>query len=359
LIDQPRQSGFQTRRVPGARRAVYYCALLALWALCLVSLRRLFKGPRHPGWDFRYELLATAVRVVQTSIMHMPMARMRLHTLPTRVHPSVREQLEHELGSLAGLYAESFAPRELGPEAPVVLYFHGGGYVSCSPATHRNLLSRIALASGARCIAVDYRKAPEYPFPVPIDDCEAAYRALLGEGVPPARVVLAGDSAGGALVLAVLQRVRDARLPLPAAAVLISPWVDLTYSGESVQGNAVYDYLTPAALALGAHHYLQGQDPRHPLASPMYADLRGLPPLLLLTGSAELFFSENHTLAARARAHGVELTHHVEQGMVHVSTLFAGLVPHAARGVDVIGAFVRALEARPAARPVPAHSAPG
>jgi acetyl esterase/lipase len=143
---------------------------------------------------------------------------------------------------------------------------------------------------------------------------------------------------------------------------LLSPWVDLTCSGASVRENAAYDYLTPAALELGVGHYLQGQDPLHPLASPAHADLRGLPPLLLLTGSAELFFSENQALAQRARAHGVQVTHHIEQGMVHVSTLFAGVAPHAAGGIEVIGAFVRALEGSGGAWALPdqaVRAAPG
>jgi acetyl esterase/lipase len=317
-----------------------------------VAARRLLKGPRHPGWSFRYELIATTLRVIQQRILRMPMAQLRQHTLTTRVHASLRARVAHERTSFAGMYAEIFMPRDLGEEAPTILYFHGGGYISCSPASHRDLISRIAVESGARCIVVDYRKAPEYPFPAPIDDCEAAYRALVGEGVAPARIFLAGDSAGGGLVLAVLQRVRAAGLPMPAAGVLLSPWVDLSRTGASVEANATYDYLTPAALEFGVRHYLQGQDPLHPLASPVHAELHGLPPLLLLTGSAELFFSENVALAARARAHGVELTHHIQPGMVHVSSLFAGLVPNTGDGLTMIGAFVRerTVARRPAAR---------
>jgi monoterpene epsilon-lactone hydrolase len=340
-IDQLRQSGIQAKRGRSARRVRYYCAALALGTFWFVAARRLLKGPRHPGWGFRYELIATTLRVIQQRILRMPMAQLRQHTLSTRVHASLRERVAHERTSFAGMYAEIFTPRDLGEETPTILYFHGGGYISCSPASHRDLISRIAVESGARCIVVDYRKAPEYPFPAPIDDCEAAYRALVGEGVAPARIFLAGDSAGGALVLAVLLRVLAAGLPMPAAGVLLSPWVDLSRTGESVEANAAYDYLTPAALEFGVRHYLQGQDPMHPLASPVHAELHGLPPLLLLTGSAELFLSENMALAARARAHGVELTHHIQPGMVHVSSLFAGLVPNTGDGLALIGAFVR------------------
>jgi monoterpene epsilon-lactone hydrolase len=338
-----RQSGFQAR--PGAhrtRRAKYYCALVSAGAFCSVTARRLLKGPLHPGWDFRYELIATAMRMIQQRITRMPITKMRLHTLPTRVHISLRGRVEHERASFAGMYAEIFTPRDWTPAAPSVLYMHGGGYISCSPATHRDLVSRIAAESGARCISIDYRKAPEHPFPAPIDDCEAAYRALLAEGTPASRILLAGDSAGGGLVLAVLQRARAAGLPMPSAAILLSPWVDLSRQGASIRANAAYDYLTREALDLAVGHYLQGQDCMHPHVSPVHAELGGLPPLLLLTGSAELFLSENHAFAERALAQGVELTHHVEPGMVHVSALFASIAPVSRPAVALIGRYIRA-----------------
>lgn len=362
-IDLQRQSGIQTRagRHRNPRSARFYCALLALFALWRVTLRRWLKGPRHPGWDFRYEVIATAVRLIQERVLHMPVARLRQHTLVTRVHSSLRARLLHERTSFAGMYAEIFTPHGAGDDAPTVLYFHGGGYVTGSPGSHRDLISRIAVESGARCIAIEYRKAPEHPFPAPIDDCEAAYRALLDEGVAPSSVLLAGDSAGGGLVLAVLQRARSASLPLPAAAVLLSPWVDLSCGGASVRTNAAYDYLSPASLELGVRLYLQGQDPLHPLASAVQASLHGLPPLLLLTGSAELFFSENVALAERARAHGVALTHHIEQGMVHVSALFATVAPSSGASLGLIAAFVREHAAKQprVARSVHRHAAHG
>jgi monoterpene epsilon-lactone hydrolase len=302
--------------------------------------RRLTKGPLHPGWSFRYEVIATVMRVVQERITRMPITELRKHTLPTRVHIALWHAVQHQRSSFAGLYAEFFTPRGYGPTSPTILYFHGGGYIACSPATHRDLISRIAAETGARCIAVDYRKAPEYPFPAPIDDCEVAYRVLLDE-VDASRVFLAGDSAGGALVLAVLLRARAAGLAMPKAAVLLSPWVDLSCQGESVKTNALYDYLTHEALELSVNHYLQGQDRLHPHVSPVHAELHGLPPLLLLTGGAELFLSENVAFAERARAHGVDLSHYVEEGMVHVSSLFATVAPASRHALSLIGEFVR------------------
>ncbi len=312
-----------------------------MMTFCQVVVRRLLKGPRHPGWGFRYEMIATLMRVLQGRVLRMPISKLRKHMLPTRVHVSLQGLVQHERASFAGLYAEIFTPRDYGAEDPTILYFHGGGYVACSPATHRDLVSRMAVESGARCIVIDYRKAPEHPFPAPVDDCEAAYRALLDQAVDPSRILLAGDSAGGGLVLAVLLRARAAALPMPAAAVLLSPWVDLSCRGASVEANAVYDYLTLEALELGVSHYLQGQDPLHPHASPVHAELAGLPPLLLLTGSAELFLSENLALAERALSQGVDLTHHIEQGMVHVSSLFATVAPASGSALLLIGRFVR------------------
>jgi acetyl esterase/lipase len=320
---------------------LYRSAVIGARTFWSVLLRRLFKGPLHPEWDLRYEVIAGTMRMAQRRILGMPLAEGRRMILRTRVHPSLVGQVELQRSSLGGLYAEIFTPQGFGPGQLTVLYFHGGGYFSCSPATHRDLVSRIAVETGARCIAVDYRKAPEHPFPAAIDDCEAAYRALLDEGVPASSTLLAGDSAGGALVLAVLQRARDAGLPLPDAALLLSPWVDLSCAGESVQANACFDYISPEGLTFAVEHYLQGQDPLHPHVSPVHADLRGLPPMLLLTGGVELFLSENLLFAERARAHGVDLTHHIEPGMVHVWSLLAGLTPKARGALKHIGAFVR------------------
>jgi acetyl esterase/lipase len=198
------------------------------------------------------------------------------------------------------------------------------------------------MASGARAIAVDYRKAPEFPFPAPVDDAEAAYRALLDSGVSPDTVFVGGDSAGGGLTLALLQRIKAAGLPMPRAALLLSPWVDLECGGASIAQNARYDYLPVPGLAWGAEQYLQGTDRRHPQASAVHADLSGLPPLLIQTGSAELFLTENEILAERARASGVAVTHEVEEGMVHVFQAFASFVPEVNAAIERIGAFVRA-----------------
>jgi acetyl esterase/lipase len=238
----------------------------------------------------------------------------------------------------------------LAPDAPAILHLHGGGYIAGSLAFGRSLGARIGRAAAARVVSVDYRLAPEHPFPAAFDDALAAYRGLLAEGVAPGRLVLLGDSAGGGLVCAVLLALRAAGDPLPVAAVLLSPWVDLHLTGASLRVRAADDpILTPPFLALGVAAYLPGgtEDPR---ASPLQADLSGLPPLLVLTGTAEILFDDAARLTERAAAAGVDATLDVGEGLVHVWPLFADL-PEAAEAVARIGAWIGArLEAAPASR---------
>jgi len=315
--------------------------LLALVTFLVVAVRRLFKGPLHSGWSYRYEAIIELLRKSLAGSHGVPVTAMRRSIPGARIHPTILPSIRHERGTFAGLRSETVTPSGWTEAQPTVLYLHGGGYIVCSPATHRDLVSRIAVASGARCIAVDYRKAPEHPFPLPVEDAEAAYRALLDSGVSASRVFVAGDSAGGGLTLALLQRVRDSGLPMPRAAILLSPWVDLECTGESIQKNAPFDYLPAANLSWGVDQYLQGGDRRHPHASAVHADLRGLPPLLVVTGGAELFLSENLRLVEQTRDAGVRVTHQVEAGMVHVFPAFASFLPECAPVIDRIGAFVR------------------
>ncbi|MBM4363352.1 MAG: alpha/beta hydrolase [Deltaproteobacteria bacterium] len=318
-------------------------ALLALllWTTLAILVRRLFRGPLHPGWSLRYELVVGVVRASVRQGAALTPAEIRRGTPRARIHPKVKRAVSHQRTEYAGMRAELFTPAGGSGPGSTLLYLHGGGYIMCSPATHRDLISRIAEAASARTIAVDYRKAPEHPFPLPIDDAERAYRALLAEGVDPSRLFVGGDSAGGGLTLALLQRLRDDGLPLPRAAVLLSPWVDLTCSGDSIRENAHLDYLPADRLAWGASQYLGDGDPAHPHASAVNADLRGLPPLLVLTGGAELFLSENRAFVARAEAQGVAVTHEIEPGMVHVYPAFASFLPACAPAIDRIGAFMR------------------
>ncbi len=223
-----------------------------------------------------------------------------------------------------------------------ILYLHGGGYVIGSIETHRALAARLSQASGARVLLIDYRLAPEHPHPAAVEDSVAAYRWLLGLGISPKKIALAGDSAGGGLTAAALVAIRDAGLKMPAAGVCISPWVDMEGIGESMTAKAGEDPLVQKeGLVQMATAYLSGQDPKTPLAAPIYADLHGLPPLLIQVGTAETLLSDATRLADRARAAGVDVTLRPWDNMVHVWHLFASALDEGQKGIEEAGQFVR------------------
>jgi epsilon-lactone hydrolase len=223
-----------------------------------------------------------------------------------------------------------------------LLYLHGGGYVLGSINTHREMISRMSRAAGARALALEYRLAPESPFPAAVDDATAAYRWLLSQGAKPARTVIAGDSAGGGLALATLVALRDAKLPLPAAGVCLSPWADMEGVGASMTSKAKEDPVVQKEGLLGmAKLYLGGADPKTPLAAPLHADLRGLPPLLIQVGSAETLLDDSTRVAERAKAAGVKVDLEVWNEMIHVWQLFAQMLPEGQEAIAKIGKFIR------------------
>jgi phosphinothricin tripeptide acetyl hydrolase len=224
-----------------------------------------------------------------------------------------------------------------------LLYLHGGGYVIGSPRSHRHLAAALGAAAQATVLLPDYRLAPEHPFPAAVDDAVAAYRWLLGRSIAPARIVVAGDSAGGGLTVATLLALRDAGVPPPAAGVCISPWVDLTGSGASYRTRAEADPIVKRVSIDGmADAYLAGKDAKLPLASPLFADLRGLPPLLIHVGDDEVLLDDAVQLAERARKAGVDATLDVWDKMIHVWHWFFPMLDEGQAAIDRIGAFVRA-----------------
>jgi acetyl esterase/lipase len=226
----------------------------------------------------------------------------------------------------------------------VIYYLHGGGYCIGSIKTYHGLASHLSRAAGARVLLIDYRLAPEHPFPAAVEDATAGYRWLLSTGVAPARVVIAGDSAGGGLTVATLVALRDAGDPLPAAAVCLSPWVDLEGLGESMITKAEVDPIVKATEGVNemAKAYLGDADPRTPLAAPLYADLAGLPPLLIQVGTAEVLLDDSNRLAERAKGAGVDVTLEPWEDMIHVWQFFAAVLPEGQQAIDRIGEFVRA-----------------
>jgi acetyl esterase/lipase len=232
-----------------------------------------------------------------------------------------------------------------GPEAQrerVLLYLHGGGYTIGSIATHRGLASRIALAAGIRALIIDYRLAPEHPFPAAVDDATAAYRFLLDQGIAPEQIAIGGDSAGGGLTFATLVALRDAGTPLPAAAIALSPWVDLEGSGESMTTKADVDpMVAPEGLRQMAELYLNGADPKTPTAAPLHADLSELPPIYVQVGTAETLLDDAIRIVERARQAGVAIELEPFEDLIHVFQAFAPFVPEALDAIEKLGAFVK------------------
>jgi acetyl esterase/lipase len=228
-----------------------------------------------------------------------------------------------------------------------VLYLHGGGYVIGSPRSHRHLAAAIARAAGAVALVPDYRLAPEHPYPAALEDALAAYEWLIARGIAPGRIVIAGDSAGGGLTAATLLAIRDRGLPKPAAGVCISPWVDLTCSGSTYKTKAAADpIVTRDSITAMSRAYVAGGDATAPLVSPVFADFRGLPPLLIQVGTEEVLLDDARGLAARARAGGVETTLEEWPSMIHVWHWFLPMLDEAQQAVTVVGDFVRTTTAR-------------
>lgn len=228
-------------------------------------------------------------------------------------------------------------------DSRMVLYLHGGGFCVGSPATHRDLGWRLGDACDARVLLPDYRLAPEHPFPAGLEDALATYRWLLANGIAPHNIALAGDSAGAGLVLSTLVALRDAAEPLPRTAVLLSPWVDLTLAADSLAGNAASDaVLSQPRLQQFADAYLQGTPPDAPLASPLFADLTGLPPVLIQAGGGEILLDDARSLAEALNMAGNAVTLDVWDEMFHAWHALAAVLPEGQDALAQVGSFVRA-----------------
>jgi epsilon-lactone hydrolase len=224
----------------------------------------------------------------------------------------------------------------------VVLYLHGGGYVIGSPSTHRNLCATLARLAGVDVLSLDYRLAPEHPHPAAVYDATAAYSWLLSAGFAPERIAVAGDSAGGGLALATLVKLRDDGVSQPAAAIAISPWVDIAMTGDTMRTLAEADPMVkPEGLGLMADWFIGGGDKLDPLASPLYADLAGLAPVLIHVGEVETLLDDARRLHAALVAAGGDSTLVEYPEMVHVFHAFCGLVPEADAAVGEAAEFVR------------------
>ncbi len=310
-------------------------------AIASTALRRARRGPRRPGWPLSLEAMIAFLRREYVAQARLPWAEQRafgevLGSLGKRL-ADVEERAD-AIAGVPGVWFRSAAHDDA--RGPVMVYLHGGSYIYGSVTSHRELVMRVAKASAARVFFPSYRLAPEHPFPAAIDDAVAVTTAIVAS-VGARRVALAGDSAGGGLTVATLLRLRDAGGALPAAAALISPWVELDARGGSLETN-VDDWGEPWMFVRWAEAYLAGHDARDPLASPAHAELGGLPPLRVDVGSAEMLRDQVVRFAERARAAGVDVTLEVWPEMVHDFQIFAATLPPAQRAIDALGAFVRA-----------------
>jgi acetyl esterase/lipase len=226
----------------------------------------------------------------------------------------------------------------------VVLYLHGGSFNSGSIVSHRSLAANIAAAGKSHALLIDYRLAPDHPFPAALEDALTAYQWLVDNAYAPNQIAVVGDSAGGTLVISLLVQLRDQGKPLPALGVCLSPATDLTLSGESWTSNAKKDLMLDSReIHTSVELYLSGTDPRSPLASPLYADLHGLSPLLIQVGSDEVLLSDSTQLAEKAKATGVDVTLEVWEGMQHVWQFAASFLPEGKRAIARIGEFMDAI----------------
>jgi acetyl esterase/lipase len=255
---------------------------------------------------------------------------------------SVKDETKREKVTANGVPGE-WITNDASTDATTLYYLHGGGYSIGSVNTHATMVSAIARSAKARAFAIDYRLAPEHPFPAALDDALAAYRWLLGQGIDAKSVVIGGDSAGGGLTASLLLALRDEGDPLPAGAVLLSPWLDLTGSGESQKTRAELDPMIPAFEGVSpmAEWYLGDRPANDPMISQIFADLHGLPPTLIHVGDHEVLLSDSTRYAEKAKAAGVDVTLKVWDEMIHVFQFFP-MLPEGQQAIKEIGEWVQA-----------------
>jgi monoterpene epsilon-lactone hydrolase len=307
-----------------------------------VPFLRIKRGPLRPSWSMGFEIVARALKSRAATIARLDWAEQRKAWASMESPAPILKEVKREKLEHAGMQAEWFSPAAGPSSSSVVLYLHGGSFIYGSIETHREMIARIALATGGRVLAIDYRLAPEHPFPAALDDALAAYRALRERGLSASRIVLGGDSAGANMALSTAISLRDAGDP-PAGVIAMSPWIDLTARGGSLESNAPYDYAEPKNFQAWADAYLKGGgSARDPRVSPLFADLAKLPPTLVLLGGAEMLHDQVIAFVTRAQAAGSPVELYEQADMIHNFPVFAGTFPECAPAFDRIGEFVTA-----------------
>jgi acetyl esterase/lipase len=300
--------------------------LILMWwasamAVIRATFRRLLLGPTVPSWMWRTEwFVAIARATIAIAARHRNdmVVNMFGRLVRTPVPPSLRHEVRVKRTKLAGLPTDRFVRLTDPSDAATLLYFHGGGYVFGNPGTHRQFIAHLAHTTGTSAFAPQYRLAPRHPYPAAVDDAIVAYEGLLELGIRPEAIIVAGDSAGGGLALALVHRARSLGLPLPGGIMVFSPYADLTHSGYTIPLNAGTDYLPLPELSKPNTDYAPGYDLENPEISPLFADMTGYPPMLILAGGREMLLDDAVRLDARARAAGVASTIAIEEEMMHV-----------------------------------------
>jgi acetyl esterase/lipase len=312
---------------------------IALLAALRTLLRRALRGPLRPGWPVRTELAQSVLRAVLMRSKRRGVAWLRAAQAALPANVPLAAQVEFRAETLGGVPCEWCTPRGRTPERTLV-YLHGGGFVIGTVAGYRDLLSRLALSADARVLGVDYRLAPEHPFPAQQLDCLAATRAVLAQA-DPRRLAIAGDSAGGSLAVATLCALRDAGNPLPAAAALICPWTEPFAAGGSMDAHAAFDFGDRALLAGWAQATIGTGSPDDPRFTVANAKLAGLPPLLVQVGSVELLYDQVLSFVESACRAAVDTTLEVLPDMFHDVHLQAALLPEGAAALEAVARFLR------------------
>jgi epsilon-lactone hydrolase len=309
------------------------------WSVLFVTFRRWLRGPRRPTWSWSFEAAIDFLRrqtVTGFDMTNIAAGREYEDSLVMYSPALTQVTVEPVAAPVRGHWYHPKAGRR----NVTTLYLHGGGYAYYSKAHQNMLIPLVTLAAQSRTFALDYRLIPEHPFPAQLEDAQAAYRWLLETGVEPARLVVMGDSAGGNLTLTLLLALRDAGLPLPALAVCIAPWTCVENPGDSMTSQEPYDWVQKRMADRWADWLCKGAQPQHPLISPIYGDLKGLPPIYIQAGEAEILHDMIRAFTDTARAQGANVKLDVWKDMNHDFQSFGDIIPESRDALHRIGEAV-------------------
>lgn len=326
--------------------------LIRMWVLVTIAVaRRIFRrvllGPTLPSWMWKTDILVAAAQAViafAATVREDPW----INRFGLRVNAPIPRELKSRIRiiptALGSHRTDEYVRLGATTDRATILYFHGGAYVYGNPGTHREHVARLVDATGTRALAPAYRLAPTHQFPAGVDDAVESYRALIATGVDASHVIVAGDSAGGGLTLALLLSLRDAGDPLPRGAVLFSPYTDLGHTGHTIVTNAATDYLPLSELTGPNLYYCKIDEVSNPLVSPIHADLSGLPPLLIFAGGAEMILSDSIHIKENADRDGLDATLVIEPEMMHVWPAIAPWQPESRTALETANEWIANLD---------------